>query len=75
MSGSLPRSWAFQSSGPDRCYFNTGGILANFTPEESLDLIYDATNGTVSYGALFRVGGEVGSDHGTGFSQALRAVE
>ncbi|MBN1477281.1 type II secretion system protein [Candidatus Sumerlaeota bacterium] len=69
---SLPQSWLLQSAGPDRQYFNTGGILENFSEEESLDLVYDPTNGVVSFGAIFRVGGAVSSGHGAGFDHAIR---
>jgi prepilin-type N-terminal cleavage/methylation domain-containing protein len=70
---SLPQSWVLQSSGPDSHYFNTGGILANFSEEEALDLVYDPTNGVVSFGAIFRVGGAVSATHGSGFDRAIRS--
>jgi prepilin-type N-terminal cleavage/methylation domain-containing protein len=69
---SSPRSWLLQSSGPDRHYFNVGGILDSFTADETQDVLYDATNGTVSYGAIFTVGGDVGADYGSGFAQGVR---
>ncbi len=72
---SSPRSWVLQSSGPDRHYFNMGGILANFSSPQAQDVVYDATNGTVSYGAIFRVGGEASSGHGAGFFEATRSLE
>jgi general secretion pathway protein G len=70
---SIPQSWVLQSCGSDRHYFNMGGILENFSEEESLDLIYDPTNGVVSFGAIFRVGGAVSSAHGAGFDRAVRS--
>jgi prepilin-type N-terminal cleavage/methylation domain-containing protein len=72
---SVPRAYLLQSSGPDGHYFNVGGILANFTQEQTMDVLYDATNGTVSYGAIFRVGGDFGGAYGIGFTSAVLAAE
>lgn len=55
--------WILESCGPDRAYHNLGGILwAYDAPDGSEDLgiydtQYDPTNGTVSQGSIFRVGG------------------
>jgi type II secretory pathway pseudopilin PulG len=66
------RSWLLQSSGPDGTYFAVGGILANFASGETLDIIYDPTNGLVSYGAIFDVGGTLSTGHGRGFTLGVR---
>jgi type II secretion system protein G len=56
------RSWLLQSGGPDRHYLNMGGILDNFSGDQTQDLLYDATYGTVSFGGIFRTGGNFGGD-------------
>ncbi len=56
------RAWILQSGGPDRAYANLGGILDNFSGDQTQLIIYDATNGTVSFGEIFRVGGQSGGD-------------
>jgi len=52
------RSWLLQSVGPDRTYINMGGVLDSFTSDDTQLLLYDPTNGTVSFGGVFRVGGQ-----------------
>ncbi len=63
------RSWVTQSGGPDRTRIAIGGILANSLSVEIADILYDATNGTVSFGDIFRVGGHPGGEsvYGGGF--------
>ncbi|MBN1902585.1 prepilin-type N-terminal cleavage/methylation domain-containing protein [Candidatus Sumerlaeota bacterium] len=53
--------WFLESCGPDRCYHNISTILngSSGTFPEILKSQYDPTNGTVSQGSIFRVGGEV----------------
>lgn len=51
------RAWLLQGAGPDRTYINMGGILANFTGDDTQLITYDPTNGTVSFGSIYRVGG------------------
>jgi type II secretion system protein G len=54
-------AWVLHSVGPDGNYYNLGGILSNDgvdTVNYCMDLIYDATNGTVSRGSIFRNGGQ-----------------
>ncbi|MBN1476884.1 hypothetical protein JXA47_09035, partial [Candidatus Sumerlaeota bacterium] len=46
----------------DRTYLNMGGILDQFSADQTQLLLYDATNGTVSFGSIFRVGGQSGGD-------------
>ncbi len=72
-AGLEARSWCLQSAGPDRGAFAMGGILSNFASGETCDLIYDPTNGLVSYGAIFRVGGEMSDGYGRGFTQGIQA--
>ena len=59
------RSWCTQSGGPDRTRIAIGGILDNSPAVEIVDILYDATNGTVSFGDIFRVGGQFGGDGGS----------
>lgn len=72
-----PSAWILHSAGPDGNYNNLGGILAL---EEDIDgpilLIYDPTNGTVSYGSIFRTGGSSGAGDGYAGGQGLiRAIQ
>jgi general secretion pathway protein G len=77
------RSWLVQSGGPDRSYLNMGGILDQFSADQTQLLLYDSTNGTVSFGSIFRVGGQAGGDsedddpgdsasYGGGFHQGVQ---
>jgi prepilin-type N-terminal cleavage/methylation domain-containing protein len=50
--------YILQSSGPDHTRLTLGsGVIDPSYPEQFLDRIYDATNGTVSTGSIFRAGG------------------
>jgi type II secretion system protein G len=53
----VPRTWAVYSGGPDRVKIALGGILANSTSHDTTLIIYDPTNGTISFGDIYRVGG------------------
>jgi type II secretion system protein G len=56
-----PNAWILHSVGPDGNYYNLGGILSSDgvdAVQYCSDLIYDATNGTVSRGSIFRNGGQ-----------------
>jgi prepilin-type N-terminal cleavage/methylation domain-containing protein len=71
------RAWTLHSAGPDCCYHNLGGVLSN---EREIDgpilLIYDPTNGTVSFGSLYRAGGSAGSSAGYAAGAGLlKAIE
>lgn len=66
------------SAGPDTVYNNLGGILASdYTKDAPILLIYDATNGTVSNGSIFRVNGTTQAGQfyagGKGLADAIRA--
>jgi type II secretion system protein G len=55
-----PRAWVLHSVGPDGAYYNLGGILSSDGVDAlpyTVDLIYDPTNGTISRGSVWRVGG------------------
>lgn len=57
-------AWLLHSCGPDGNYYNLGGVLANDGAARTGDcthFIYDATNGTVSRGSVFRAGGQASS--------------
>ena len=51
--------WIIESCGPDRAQHNLGGILTSASGDFPIILSsqYDPTNGTVSQGSVFRVGG------------------
>lgn len=55
------RAWLLHSTGPDGAYYNLGGVLANDGVDklsDTIDMIYDPTNGTVSRGSIWRAGGQ-----------------
>jgi hypothetical protein len=54
------RWFYLESSGPDRFYHNMSGVLYSMTGNSPLvgRLIYDPTNGTISNGSIWRVGGQ-----------------
>ena len=58
--GAAARAWCLYSAGPMRAYINMGGVIAVATRAYSFDLLYDPTNGTVSFGNIYKVGGETG---------------
>lgn len=47
-----------QAAGPMNAYINMGGVIVQGTKRYSVDLFYDPTNGSVSFGNLFRAGGQ-----------------
>jgi len=60
------RAWLLHSAGPDSTYHNLGGVLANDREiDNTIGLIYDPTNGTVSFGSVYRVGGSASSSSGS----------
>ncbi|MBI1290606.1 prepilin-type N-terminal cleavage/methylation domain-containing protein [bacterium] len=52
-------AYILQSPGPMQAIINTGGVIPNAAPDYVSRLVYDPTNGTSSFGNLFRVGGQV----------------
>jgi prepilin-type N-terminal cleavage/methylation domain-containing protein len=58
-----------QSPGPQEAVFSMGGIITNADAEYAANLKYDPTNGTVSFGNIFRTGGtaEAGNNFFTTF--------
>lgn len=75
-----PTWWLLSSAGPDRhqhnagTFFNSGGVSSSMSDAalaRTLKMIYDPTNGTISRGSLWRIGGQPG---GTGqvFARALQ---
>lgn len=51
-------AWTLHSAGPDGLYHNLGGVLANDVESDGpLLLMYDPTNGTISFGSVYRAGG------------------
>jgi type II secretion system protein G len=79
-----PVAWTVYSCGPDLISTSMGGVLANgsnapfstIAPATSLaydsQLIYDSTNGTISFGDIYRVGGNTGAGYATVFYQAAQ---
>lgn len=55
--------WVVFSPGPMRGYINIGGVIVQGTREYSVNLLYDPTNGTVSFGNVFRTGGVTAGDN------------
>ncbi len=70
--------WFLFSVGPDNTYPNLGGVFQN--EERAADgpilLIYDPTNGTVSFGDIYREGGQASGSSaywaGAGLREAIR---
>lgn len=61
-------AWVLQSPGPIEAVVNMGGVTTNADAEFACQLVYDPTNGTSSFGNIFRVGGAGrGGDHMMGF--------
>jgi prepilin-type N-terminal cleavage/methylation domain-containing protein len=79
------RAWLLHSAGPDSTYHNLGGVLANNTIDDlncTINLMYDPTNGTVSFGSVYRVGGQASTSGGstayaggTGLAAAIYASQ
>jgi len=70
--------WVLQSNGPDLTYINMGGFFNSSAPVSAcVKAFYDPTNGTVSRGSIFRLGGistgEIGTSYGAAFYQAGQA--
>ncbi|MEQ8818970.1 MAG: prepilin-type N-terminal cleavage/methylation domain-containing protein [Sumerlaeia bacterium] len=61
-------AWLLHSAGPDSTYHNLGGVLANDFADNDASvaactgLIYDPTNGTVSFGSIYREGGSAAAN-------------
>lgn len=73
-------AWLLHSAGPDGNYYNMGGCLANDRAEkigDTISMIYDPTNGTVSKGSIWRAGGEASSSQtyaaGAGILKAIQS--
>jgi prepilin-type N-terminal cleavage/methylation domain-containing protein len=50
------------SAGPSQAYINAGGVVANADIDYAIDLIYDPTNGTNSFGNIWRPRGDSGDN-------------
>jgi prepilin-type N-terminal cleavage/methylation domain-containing protein len=76
LGGGEPRvMWYFlRSAGPD-CDVNAegAGYETWLAPDDFVAYIYDPTNGTLSFGEIFRVGGEVAPDFLPSASLAIQA--
>jgi len=69
------RAWVLHSAGPDGNYQNLGGVLEFETLANlpsTIGLMYDASNGTISFGSIYRSGGErYGNGYGSGLVAAI----
>lgn len=72
-------AWLFHSAGPDGIYHNLGGVIDSDGPaslRHTVSFLYDATNGTISRGSIWRGGGQASasadSQAGTGLLAAIR---
>jgi len=64
----MGRWFHLECAGPDRFFHNMSGIYYNTLPSDSPligRLIYDPTNGTISTGSIWRVGGQKSEFTGT----------
>ncbi len=71
------KAWVLHSAGPDSAYHNLGGVLAN---DREIDgpilLTYDPTNGTVSFGSIYRAGGSrISSENYAGGLGLMKAID
>lgn len=51
-------AYFMQSAGPMESQINMGGVIAQATEALSIELVYDPTNGTISFGNIFRLAGQ-----------------
>jgi len=74
-------AWIIHSPGPTEVYYNLGGVIANSSGPvpgagssfaACLNLVYDPTNGTASWGSIWRAGG---STTGIGATALFQAIE
>ena len=78
-AGTKSTVWFLHSPGPANRYHNLGGVLQNSsgsgtggsTYDQCIKLIYDPTNGTISSGAIWRIGGQTNSYYGHEMSRAI----
>jgi prepilin-type N-terminal cleavage/methylation domain-containing protein len=52
------KSWLLYSTGPDKLWAGTNGIMSSTQDNTVLAQFYDSTNGTASYGDIWRAGGQ-----------------
>lgn len=78
--GGPATAWLLHSAGPDHTIHNLGGVLANdYNIDEPMNLMYDPTNGTVSFGCIYTTGGNAPSTGnyaaGEGLVKAIKAAQ
>lgn len=59
--GRNANGYIIYSSAPMQMYINAGGVVANADRVFATDLVYDPTNGTISFGNIWRPGGAADS--------------
>ncbi len=81
-----PVIYTIHAAGPDQIQFNTGGVFANNGKSSdsrtaatktayAVNIIYDATNGTVSFGSVWRAGGELRNDYAHYMLNAINGTQ
>jgi prepilin-type N-terminal cleavage/methylation domain-containing protein len=66
--------WVLQSTGPDQVRYTLGsGGIDPTEPDRFLNSIYDATNGTLSRGCIYRAGGNPTGPGTFAFDMIMRA--
>jgi prepilin-type N-terminal cleavage/methylation domain-containing protein len=56
-----PNGYIMKSASPMEALINAGGVIAGWKAADCSPLIYDPTNGTISFGQIWRTGGSPGS--------------
>ena len=76
-SGGDPNWYVLQGHGPDQGYYALSGIIdarimdgSQASIANALNIVYDPTNGTISCGSIWRVGGGP-TDPGSGLFKAI----
>ena len=57
--GGQSDGYIMNSASPMEAYFNAGGAISNGDLDYCIRMVYDPTNGTVSFGNIWRSGGVV----------------
>lgn len=59
----IATAYILQCTGPMQSTINMGGVVSNADEEYSTNLLYDPTNGTTSFGNIFRTGGKTDGEN------------
>ena len=69
-----PVAWIVYSGGPDRAYAGPSTMMLSLDPPTVSAQFYDPTNGTVSYGDIWRAGGQLQAGYGGWGGQFCRQI-